>query len=56
MNNSVFGKAMENVCKHKTIDLVHMARRAQKLVATPAFKRFIILTEDLVEVERIKTL
>jgi hypothetical protein len=52
MNNSVYGKTLENVRGRKKIDLVTTTQRSRKLVASPAFKRFTIFNEGLVAVER----
>lgn len=49
MNNSVFGKTMEN------IQLVTDEKRALKLIAKPHFKRSIIINRDLLSVETQKT-
>ena len=43
MNNSVFGKAMENVRKHRDIKLVTTDEKRSKLVSEPNYhttKRF----------------
>lgn len=42
---------MENVRKHKNIELVHTERRLKKLGARPTFKSVKIFSEDLVAVE-----
>ncbi|MEW8545032.1 MAG: hypothetical protein AB2693_16025, partial [Candidatus Thiodiazotropha sp.] len=51
MNVSVFGKTMENVRKHKNIELVHTRKRLTKLTAKPTYKNCKIFNEDLVAVE-----
>ncbi|MCG8113271.1 MAG: DNA polymerase, partial [Candidatus Thiodiazotropha taylori] len=51
MNVSVFGKTMENVRKHKNIELVHTRKRLAKLSAKPTYKTTKIFNEDLVAVE-----
>jgi len=52
MNNSVFGKTMENVWKRVNIKLVTSAEKAKKLISCPWYEygTFKIFTEDLVAV------
>jgi hypothetical protein len=54
MNNSAFGKTLENVRARKKIDLVTTAVKSKKLIASSAFERYRIFNEDLVGVERRK--
>ncbi|GBO29059.1 hypothetical protein AVEN_122502-1 [Araneus ventricosus] len=54
MNNSVYGKTMENIRKRVDVQLVSDEKKAQKLVAAPTFKRFKIFDNKLVGVERVK--
>ena len=54
MNNSVYGKTMENVRKHGDYELVNTPERFQKLVNKPLFKHRHIINEDLVIVEKDK--
>ncbi|XP_078335323.1 uncharacterized protein LOC144626188 [Crassostrea virginica] len=54
MNNSVFGKTMENLRKRVDIQLVRHKKRLMKLSAKPGFKSFKIFNEDLASVELIK--
>ena len=54
MNNSVYGKTMENVRKHGDFEIVHAPERFQKLVNKPLFKHRHIINEDLVIVEKDK--
>ena len=55
MNNSVFGKTMENVRNRKNIELVKDAKRFKKLVAKPTFHRFKIFDEKLTAVHCLKS-
>ena len=54
MNNSVYGKTMENVRKHGDFEIVNTPERFQKLVNKPLFKHRYIINEDLVIVEKDK--
>ena len=54
MNNSVYGKTMENVRNHQDVKLVHNAKQFKKLTAKPNFKSFKIFTEDLTAVHMAK--
>ena len=40
MNNSVFGKTMENVRKHRDIKLVTIDKKRNKLVSEPNYHTF----------------
>ena len=55
MNNSVFGKTMENVRNRVTIELVKDAERAAKLVNKPNFEELKIFDEFLIAVKMRKT-
>jgi hypothetical protein len=55
MNNSVFGKTMENLRKRVDIQLIHHKKRLLKLSAKPGFKAFKIFNEDLASVELVKS-
>jgi hypothetical protein len=55
MNNSMFGKTMENLRKRRKVDLITSEEQLRKRVSQPAFKNFIIFHEDLVAVERVQT-
>jgi hypothetical protein len=55
MNNSCFGKTMENIRKRVEIHLVIEEKKAKKLIAKPNFKRSVIFAVDLVSIEMNKT-
>ena len=55
MNNSVFGKTMENVRNRVSIELVKDAERAAKLVNKPNFEELKIFDEFLIAVKMRKT-
>ena len=58
MNNSAFGKTMENVRKHKDIKLVTNAKDYLKAVMKPNFKSGMLFGENLVgcEMGKVKVL
>ena len=51
MNNSVFGKTMENIRKHRNIKLVTNKKAFLKKVMQPNFKSRIVFSENLVGCE-----
>ena len=55
MNNTVFGKPMENVRKHRDIKLVTTDKRRNKLVSEPNYHAIKWFSEDLVAIEIKKT-
>ena len=55
MNNSVFGKTMENIRKHKDIKLVTNRESYLKTVVKPNFKSGICFSENLMGCEMGKT-
>ena len=55
MNNSVFGKTMENIRNRVDVKLVNTKEKLRKLVAKPNFKSRKILYENLVSVHMKKT-
>ena len=55
MNNSVFGKTMENIRKHQRVELVPDGHRFKRLACKPNFKSFKIFSSDLVAVHMTKT-
>ena len=48
MNNSVFGKTMENVRNHRKFQLVSDSRTLSRIVRKPSFERVQIINNDLV--------
>ena len=56
MNNSVFGKTMENIRKHRDIKLVATTKRRSKLVSEPNYHMINYISEDLsiIEMNKIK--
>ncbi|XP_035209175.1 uncharacterized protein LOC118185154 [Stegodyphus dumicola] len=55
MNNSVFGKTMENIRKRLDIKLCCDAEKAEKLIAKPNFKGRTIFEENLAAIHMHKT-
>ena len=55
MNNAVFGKAMENIRKHRDIKLVTTDKRRSKLVSEPNYHTINYISEDLLIIEMNKT-
>ena len=55
MNNSVFGKAMENVRKHRDIKLVTTDKRRNQLVSEPNHHTAKWFSENLLAIEMKKT-
>ena len=55
MNNSVFGKTMENIRKRVNIKLVNDREKAKKLTAKPNFKHLSIFCKELIAVHMKKT-
>ena len=51
MNNSVFGKTMENIRNHKDMELVTNEQKCQKYVIKPNFKDGHPFPKDLFAVE-----
>ena len=56
MNNSVFGKTMENIRKHRDIKLVTTDKRRSKLVSEPNYHTINLISEDfsVIEMKKIK--
>ena len=55
MNNSVFGKTMENIRKHRDIKLVTTDKKRSKLVSEPNDHTINLISEDLSIIEMKKT-
>ena len=55
MNNSVFGKTMENIRKHRDIKLVTADKKRSKLVSEPNYHTINLISEDLSIIEMKKT-
>ena len=55
MNNSVFGKSMENIRNHKDIRLVITDKKRNKLVSEPNYHTINLISEDLSIIEMKKT-
>ena len=56
VNNSVFGKTMENVRKHRDIKLVTTDKKRSKLVSEPNYHTINFISEDLsiTEMKKLK--
>ena len=56
MNNSVFGKTMENIRKHRDIKLVTTDKKRSKLVSEPNYQTINLISEDLsiIEIKKAK--
>ena len=55
MNNSVFGKTMENIRKHRDIKLVTTDNKRSKLVSETNYHTINLISEDLSIIEMKKT-
>ena len=55
MNNSVFGKTMENMRKHRDIKLVTADEKRNKLVSEPNYHTTKCFSENLLAIEMKKT-
>ena len=55
MNNSVFGKTMEIIRKHRDIKLVTTDKKRSKLVSKPNYHTMNYISEDLSKIEMNKT-
>ena len=56
MNNSVFGKTMENIRKHREINLLTTDKKRSKLVSEPNYHAINLISEDLsiIEMKKLK--
>ena len=54
MNNSVFGKTMENVRKHRDIKLITTDKRRNQLVSEPNYHATKWFPENLLAIEMKK--
>ena len=54
MNNSVFGKTMKNVRKHRDIKLVTTDNKRNKLVSEPNYYTTKRFSENLIAIEMKK--
>jgi hypothetical protein len=54
MNNSIYGKTMENLRKRVDVKLVSSKDDLVKLVASPCFQSHRIMNENLIVVKRMK--
>ena len=55
MNNSVFGKTMENIRRQRDIKLVTTDKKKSKLVPEPNYHTINYISEDLLIIEMNKT-
>ena len=55
MNNSLFGKTMENIREHRDIKLVTTDKKRSKLVSEPNYLTINLISEDLSIIEMKKT-
>ena len=55
VNNSVFGKTMENIRKHRDIKLVTTNKKRSKLVPEPKFHAMNLISENLSIIKMKKT-
>ena len=54
MNNSVFGKMMENLCKRVDVRLVTNEKKLDKLIAKPTYMSSKIFNENLMAAHKVK--
>ena len=55
MNNSVFGKTMENIRNRVDVQLVNEEKKARKLVSKPNYDRCTIFDENLIAIHMKRT-
>ena len=56
MNNSFFGKTIEDTRRYKDIKVVTKPKNFEKIVAKPTFKSMKIYAEEMVAIELRKQL
>ena len=54
MNNSVFGKTMENIRKHRDLNLVRTDKKRSELISEPNYHTINLISEDLSIIEMKK--
>ena len=54
MNNSIFGKTMENLCKQVDVRLVTDEKKLDKLTSKPTYMSSKIFNENLMAVHKVK--
>ena len=55
INNSTFGKTMENVRLRKKVELVMDKLKVKKLIAKPQLEQFRIINDEVVLIDRIRS-
>src|SRR6218665_1872550 len=55
MNNSIYGKCLQNNRKHLNVKIVTIERQAKRYIARPTFQAFNIINEDVTVVKLEKT-
>ena len=55
LNNSVFGKTMQNTRDYRNIDLVGSKEKALKLSSQPTYRSYTIFHDKLIAIERYRT-
>ena len=55
MNNSVFGKTIENIRKRQNIYLIDNRKKALRLSSRPNFDRYTIFDKNLIAIHMLKT-
>ena len=55
MNNSVFGKTIENIRKRQNIHLIDDRKKALRLSSRPNFDRYTIFDKNLIAIHMLKT-